>query len=70
MSVDSWFPEFQDLLSSITDIEFCYLNGSRRLTAYGCQNGYIKCSLVDVDSNGLAMSMRERERERERERDQ
>lgn len=48
------FPEFKDLKSNITDVvmdtnklEF------KRITAFGCQNGYIRCSFVDALNNTL-----------------
>ena len=42
-----FFPEFQDLPSSVTNLDM-RVEGTRRLTVFGCQNGFLNCSLVDV----------------------
>ena len=42
-----WFPELQDLPSSVTYMDM-RLIGHQRLSALGCQNGYLKCALVDL----------------------
>ena len=47
---EAWFPELQDLPSSVTHMDM-RLTGYQRLTALGCQNGYLKCALIDVASN-------------------
>ena len=44
-----WFPELQDLPSSVTYMDMRTI-GHHRLTALGCQNGYLKCALVDLTS--------------------
>jgi hypothetical protein len=49
--VEEFFPEFKDLPSSVTYMDL-KLVGSHRLTALGCQTGHLRCTLVDLTSNG------------------
>ena len=44
---DMWFPELQGLPSSVTYMDMRVMEG-QRLTALGCQNGYLKCAVVDL----------------------
>lgn len=50
-SSEEYFPELQQLPSSVTYLDM-KLIGSHRLTALGCQAGYLRCALVDLTSNG------------------
>ena len=46
------FPEFKDLRSNITDVVMDTNKlDFKRITAFGCQNGYIRCSFVDTLNN-------------------
>ena len=47
-SVTMLFPEFQDISSSVTYMDIL-VSGTHRITAFGCQNGYIRClSLIHI----------------------
>ena len=47
MSSEVFFPEFQNLPSSVTILDMKVV-GMQRLTVFGCQNGFLKCCLVDI----------------------
>ena len=47
-----FFPEFQGLPSSVTNLDM-KVEGARRLTAYGCQDGSLRCFLVDISAGGM-----------------
>ena len=42
-----FFPEFCELSSSVTSLDMRVI-GTQRLTVFGCQNGYLQCSLVNI----------------------
>lgn len=43
------FPEFKDLHSNITDVTLhTKKSDMQRVTAFGCQNGYVRCCIVDA----------------------
>ena len=44
------FPEFQDISSSVTYMDIL-VSGTQRITAFGCQNGYIRCVQTDLTNN-------------------
>ena len=46
-SSNLFFPEFCELSSSVTSLDMRVI-GTQRLTVFGCQNGYLQCSLVDI----------------------
>ncbi|XP_022251532.1 KICSTOR complex protein kaptin-like isoform X3 [Limulus polyphemus] len=48
-----FFPEFDDLPSIVHAINTCYIEeNKKRLTAVGCEDGYIRMCIVNVNSNG------------------
>ena len=47
MSSNLFFPEFCELPSSVTSLDMKVV-GTQRLTVFGCQNGHLQCSLVDI----------------------
>ena len=49
-SVTTLFPEFQDISSSVTYMDIL-VSGTHRITAFGCQNGYIRCVQTDLTNN-------------------
>ena len=49
-SVTTLFPEFQDISSSVTYMDIL-VSGTQRITAFGCQNGYIRCVQTDLTNN-------------------
>lgn len=51
-----WFPELQDLPSSVTYMDMKIVR-LQRLTGLGCQNGYLQCTLVDLSSNSKNMTL-------------
>ncbi|XP_076313832.1 KICSTOR complex protein kaptin-like isoform X2 [Tachypleus tridentatus] len=48
-----FFPEFDDLPSIVHTISICYIEeNTKRLTAVGCEDGYIRVCIVNVNRNG------------------
>ena len=47
VSSDLFFPEFCELPSSVFSLDM-KVAGTQRLTVFGCQNGHLQCSLVDI----------------------
>ena len=54
---NGWFPELQDLPSSVTFMDM-KLVGFQRITSLGCQTGYLQCALVDLASNSKSYVLR------------
>lgn len=52
--VENWFPELQNLSSSVTHMDI-KLQGHKRVTAIGCQRGQIRCALVDLTTNSTVL---------------
>lgn len=44
-----WFPELQDLPSSVTYMDVRVV-GDQRMSVVGCQNGYLRCAVVTLTS--------------------
>ena len=47
---DEYFPELQDLPSSVMYMDLKVI-GRHRVTCLGCQTGYCQCSIVDLSTN-------------------
>jgi len=50
-NLDETFPEFNDLPSIVLWMDIVYTNDNVRMTAFGCEDGYIRASLVDINKN-------------------
>ncbi|XP_022251531.1 KICSTOR complex protein kaptin-like isoform X2 [Limulus polyphemus] len=54
-----FFPEFDDLPSIVHAINTCYIEeNKKRLTAVGCEDGYIRMCIVNVNSNDMLKKLR------------
>ena len=56
LSYNVFFTEFQDLPSSITNLEM-RIEGTRRLIVFGCQSGFLKCCLVDISDGSKSIPL-------------
>ena len=54
-AVARWFPELQDLPSSVTYMDMRVV-GDQRLTALGCQSGQLMCAVTNIISCGMISS--------------
>lgn len=56
--IDEYFPELRELPGIVTRLHCVYVSSQRRLTALGCQNGYVVVADVDVVNKALLRTYR------------